>query len=185
MLRSTHRSNTGNPSPTAHGQQRQPPPTRTHPHPAKPARSPALGAQKKASQIASGHAQHDRVQLPVNGPAPTTLQGAHGLLERRRERTAARKRRVLARWLRRIANRRPELDPIARRRQLLLHERAAAVRSELLEIAAMLEHDPDPDPASIAALHTLLANGCDSPLYNPDIHVSELRATLHHVRVGL
>jgi len=185
MRRSTHRSNTGNTSPTADAQQRQPPPTPTHPHPAKPARLPALGAQKEASQITSGNAQHDRMQLPVNAPTPTTLQGARGILERRREWTAARKRRVLARWLRRTANRRPEPDPIARLRQPLLHHRAAAVRSELLEIAAMIEHAHDPDPASITALHTLLANGCDSPLYNPDIHVSELRATLYGVRGGL
>jgi hypothetical protein len=26
---------------------------------------------------------------------------------------------------------------------------------------------------------------CDSPLYNSDVHVSELRATLHYVRSGL
>jgi hypothetical protein len=115
---------------------------------------------------------------------PTT-QARTTILERRRERTAARKRRVLARWLRRTANGRPEPDPVARRRQPLLHDRAAAVRSELLEIAVMLEHARDPDPHTITALRTLLANGCDSPLYNPDIHVSELRATLHGVRGGL
>jgi hypothetical protein len=153
MFTSTHGSDTGNTSPTAHAQQRQPPPTQPRPHPAKPARSQALGAR--------------------------------GILERRRERTAARKRSVLARWLRRTANHRPDPDPIARRRQLLLHDRTAAVRSELLEIAAMLERANDPDPASIAALHKLLANGCGSPLYNPDIHVSELRATLYGVRGGL
>jgi hypothetical protein len=37
----------------------------------------------------------------------------------------------------------------------------------------------------MAALRELLANGCDSPLYNPHIHVSELRAILHGVRAGL
>jgi hypothetical protein len=68
---------------------------------------------------------------------------------------------------------------------VLLHYRAAAVRTELLEIAATLERSDNPDPACIAELHDLLANGCDSPLYNPHIHVSELRATLHHVRVRL
>jgi hypothetical protein len=59
------------------------------------------------------------------------------------------------------------------------------VRSDLLEIAALLEHTHDPDPARVAALHNLLANGCDSPLYNTDIHISELHATLHYVRSGL
>jgi hypothetical protein len=75
--------------------------------------------------------------------------------------------------------------PIARRRQTLLHYRVNAVRSELLEIAAMLDRTHDPEPATTAALHELLINGYDSPLYNPDIHVSELRATLSGVRMGL
>ncbi len=108
-----------------------------------------------------------------------------GILERRREWTAAHRRRVLVRWVRRTANRAPQPDPIARRLQPLLCYRAAAVRSELLEIAAILERAHYPDPASIAVLHKLLANGCDSPLYNPEIHVSELRATLYGVRAGL
>jgi hypothetical protein len=74
--------------------------------------------------------------------------------------------------------------PTVRRRQVLLHHRAAAVRPEPLELAAMLERADKPDPACIAELRDLLANGCDSPLYNTDIHSSELRATLHHVRAG-
>ena len=92
---------------------------------------------------------------------------------------------MIVQWLRRTANRTDEPHPLARRRQALLHYRAAAVRTELLEIAATLEHTHNPDPDCIAALHDLLANGCDSPLYNPDIHVSELRATLHYVRSRL
>jgi hypothetical protein len=59
------------------------------------------------------------------------------------------------------------------------------VRTDLLELAAWLEHTPDPDPDRIAALRELLANGCDSPLYNSDIHISELHATLHYLRAGL
>jgi hypothetical protein len=43
----------------------------------------------------------------------------------------------------------------------------------------------DPDPTIIATLHELLANGCDSPLYNPTIHISELHATLQGVRSRL
>jgi hypothetical protein len=65
----------------------------------------------------------------------------------------------------------------------LLHYRAAAVRTDLLEIAATLEHAHDPDPARIAALHNVLANGCDSPLYNADIHTSEPKATLIRSRL--
>lgn len=131
----------------------------------------------------------DPGRLPQS--APVTL-GCNGALERRRADRAehkqtrpisARKCR-LARWLRRTANReRPR--PLTRTREPLLHYRAAAVRSDLLEIAALLEHTHDPDPARVAALHNLLANGCDSPLYNTDIHISELHATLHYVRSGL
>jgi hypothetical protein len=88
-------------------------------------------------------------------------------------------------WLRRTANATHERHPFARRRQTLLAHRAVAVRSELLEIAAVLEHAPDPNPTCVAELHRLLANGCNSPLYNPDIHISELRATVHYLRAGL
>ena len=48
----------------------------------------------------------------------------------------------------------------------------------------MREHSRD-NPACVKALHNLRANGCDSPLYNPDIHPSELHATLDYVRSGL
>jgi hypothetical protein len=98
---------------------------------------------------------------------------------------SARNRRILARWLRRTANRTTEPHPFVRRREALLHYRAAAVRTSLLEIATLLEHAHNPDPARIAALRDLLANGCDSPLYNPDIHPSELKATLAYIRSGL
>jgi hypothetical protein len=105
---------------------------------------------------------------------------------RRRTRPIApRKRRKIVRWLRRTARYHHEPHPFARRRETLLSYRVAAVRADLLEIAAMLERAPDPDPASVAALHDLLADGCASPLYNTDIHISELVATLHYVRAGL
>jgi hypothetical protein len=113
-----------------------------------------------------------------------TIDGA-GFLVRWRLRMAERQRRVIVQWLRRTANRAGETDPMVRRREPLLHYRVAAVRTDLLEIAATLERSHDPDPACVAELHDLLANGCDSPLYNPDIHVSELRATLHYVRARL
>jgi hypothetical protein len=96
-----------------------------------------------------------------------------------------RNRRKIARWLRRTARHDRELHPFARRRETLLHYRVAAVETDLLEIAAMLERATAPDPASVAALCTLLADGCDSPLYNAEIHISELIATLHYVRAGL
>jgi hypothetical protein len=126
--------------------------------------------------------------------ARTTTVEREGILDRWRAHRAermqarlisARNRRVLAKWLRRTANCEHDTDPIRRRREALLHYRAAAVRTDLLEIAALIEHAPSPDPARVATLRDLLANGCDSPLYNPDIHISELHATLHHVRSGL
>ena len=116
------------------------------------------------------------------------------VLQRLRERHAERKharlvssrnRRILARWLRRTATHATDRDPIRRRHDVLLHYRAAAVRTDLLEIAALLEHAHDPDPDCIAALRDLLANGCDSALYNADIHFSELHAALAYVRSGL
>lgn len=68
---------------------------------------------------------------------------------------------------------------------MVLHERVALVRGDLLEIAALLEHELHPDPCSVVALHRLLADGCASPLYNRDVHLSELRATLYYVRSRL
>jgi hypothetical protein len=92
---------------------------------------------------------------------------------------------MLARWLRRTANRATGGDRLSRRRQPLLGERVALVRADLLELADRLERTDDPDPGSIGALRELLSNGCDSPLYNADLHVSELRAALYYIRLGL
>lgn len=64
----------------------------------------------------------------------------------------------------------------ANRRQLLL------VRSDLIELADLLERADDPDPECVATLRELLRNGCDSPLYNADLHISELRARLYFAR---
>lgn len=141
--------------------------------------------------MATQHTRSDRVGMPF--PAPTAAT-SHGVLESYRERNAARKRarlisarkrRLIARWLRHTARHTQPTSPLARRRESLLHHRVAVVRADLLEIAAVLEHARDLDPASIADLHELLANGCDSPLYNADIHISELQATLHHIRASL
>jgi hypothetical protein len=108
-----------------------------------------------------------------------------GILERWRERSAERKRRTIVNWLRVIAKQAADRDPIRRRHDVLLHYRAAAVRTELLEIAALLERAHDPDPDCVAALHALLAHTRPSPLYNPNIPFPELQATLDHVRAGL
>jgi hypothetical protein len=66
----------------------------------------------------------------------------------------------------------------------LLHDRAAAVRPQLLEIAALLDQANDPDPACIKDIDELLTNG-NSPLYHPSIHISELHAILYYLRAGL
>jgi hypothetical protein len=99
--------------------------------------------------------------------------------------TGARGRRELVRWLRVITKQSADSDSIRRSRDVLLHYRAAAVRADLLEIAAMLERCPDPEPDCLIALSRLLADGCDSPLYNAEIDVSELYATLDQIRAGL
>jgi hypothetical protein len=135
-----------------------------------------------------------RVHQPADVSAPTSTETDPTILERWRERSAERKRRrlvsarsrrVLAHRLRRTGNRSHDPDPVRRHRETRLHYRAAAVRAELLEIAALIEHAPTPDPACVAALRNLLANGCDRPLYKADIHICELHVNLHYVRSGL
>jgi hypothetical protein len=97
---------------------------------------------------------------------------------------SARNRRDLAKWLRRTAKDAIDPDSIRRRHDVLLHYRAAAVRTDLLEIAALIERADNPDPDCVAALRNLLANG-ESPLYHPGVRVSELYATLEYIRSGL
>lgn len=136
----------------------------------------------------------ERHHPPAHAATQMTLGSDHALLERYRARMAARRRarlisprnrRAIGRRLRRTAAHTQPTHPLARRREALLHHRVAAVRIDLLEIAATLDRVHDPDPSTVAALQDLLANGCDSPLYNADIHVSELQATLDYVRSGL
>ena len=100
-------------------------------------------------------------------------------------RVSARARRRLVGSLRRAANHRPSRDPARRRFEVLLGDRLQLVRSDLMEIAALLECAPDPDPECVRTLHRLLTDGCESPLYNLDVHPSELRAALYYVRAGL
>jgi hypothetical protein len=122
---------------------------------------------------------------PATAPANPAIDTHPGIPERWRQHRAGRERRMIVHWLRRTANHTAEPHPIARRRQALLHYRVAAVRTQLLEIAAILARTQHPDPGCLATLHELLANGCDSPLYNPDIHISELNATLYYIHTGL
>ena len=135
----------------------------------------------------------DRAHVPAQAPAHTTVERKHGIVQLWRERSAERKRarlvsarnrRIHATWLRATANRALDTDPLRRRREALLHYRAAAVRTELLELAVRLERAHDPDPECITLLHKLLA-GPDSPLYNRHIPAAELHRTLRRIRAGL
>lgn len=101
------------------------------------------------------------------------------------ERVSARTQRRLVRSLKSLANRRPPRDRAHRRFEVLLHDRVALVRSDLLEIATVLQHETQPDPGCVKELHRLLTDGCESPLYNPDVHSSELRATVFYLRSRL
>jgi hypothetical protein len=90
-----------------------------------------------------------------------------------------RTRRRLADGARRAATRAAKPS----RYTVLLNDRAAAVKDELLEIALILEHADDLDASWVFEAHKLLTDGCDSPLYNREIHVSELWATLYYLGV--
>lgn len=114
---------------------------------------------------------HTRRQLELQtAPTPQTTRTS------RRQR---RKQRELVQSLRVVA--RKAAGRSVRRHELLLVDRAAAVRTTVLEIAAVLDQATAPDPRVCAELDELLRNGCTSPLYNRDVHVSELYATLEFV----
>lgn len=100
-------------------------------------------------------------------------------------RVSGRTRRRLVSSLRRLANRRAPRDATRRRFEVLLDDRVQLVRDDLLEIAALLERASDPDVGCVTALQRLLTDGCESPLYNPAIHPSELRATLYYLHARL
>jgi hypothetical protein len=141
--------------------------------------------------MATQDAYPEHLGVPADARTPTTAERHRTILDRWRERKherlmSARNRRVLAQWLRLTAKHATDRDPIRRRHDVLLHYRAAAVRTDLLEIAALLERGHDPDPECITLLHDLLANHiADSPLYNPNIPFTELQTTLDKVRSGL
>ena len=87
--------------------------------------------------------------------------------------------------LRRLAGTSPEPDPVRRRHVLLLVDRVADVRDDLLEVADLIEQAATADPSCLAEVRRLLTSGCDSALYNPDIHVSELHASMYFLRCRL
>jgi hypothetical protein len=103
---------------------------------------------------------------------------------RRRRAADARQRTRLVKGLRRVARRAGSPAP-ARRFEVLLCDRAAAVRFELLDLAALLQRTRNPHPAAIATLRWLLTDGCESPLYNRDVPASRLTPALDEVRTAL
>lgn len=98
---------------------------------------------------------------------------------------AARRRRRLIRRLRRLAATVPARDPLRRRSDPWLHDRLGSARAELAALADALQGIGTPDALVLRELEVLVADGCASPLLNPELHVSELRATLYYVRSRL
>jgi hypothetical protein len=105
--------------------------------------------------------------------------------EPHRAKPSGRRARAIVAQLRRVARSHPDRDPLRRRAVLYQHDRVDAVRTELLELAALIEQARDIDPACLAEVRRLLTSGCESPLYNPDIHPSEMLAALYFLRSRL
>jgi hypothetical protein len=100
---------------------------------------------------------------------------------RRAALVSARHRRALAQGMRAVARAAADQRPPSTW-AVLLRSRAVPVRTELLEVAAMVERAQQPDVACMAALRSLLRDGRTSPLYNPAIDPRELAETLDYVR---
>jgi hypothetical protein len=100
-------------------------------------------------------------------------------------RVSPRTPRRLVASLRKLASREPPRGGTRRRFEVLLHERVALVRADLLEIAELLAQATNPEPWCVTELHRLLTDGCESGLLNPDVHPSELRASVYYVHSRL
>jgi hypothetical protein len=113
-------------------------------------------------------------------PPPGIVARWRAFSAARKERhlVSARTRRSLAASARQAAN----VGAARSRHTVLLVDRAAAVRDELLELALILEHADHRDASWVFAIRKLLTDGCESPLYNRDVHMSELRAALYYLR---
>lgn len=99
-------------------------------------------------------------------------------------RSRDRHRTRLAAGLRSVA-RRANTHERGRRYEILLRERAIAVRPQLLEVAAALGRVAHPEPDTLQTLRWLLTDGCTSPLYNPDVPAAQLPAILDRVQAEL
>ena len=117
-------------------------------------------------------------------PQPVMRPAGAGGRPRRSQRIRDRRRERLVAALRSVA-RQAGAHAKPRRGDLLLRERAAAVRPQLLEVAATLERAPDPPPEVMQTLRRLLTDGCTSPLWNEDVPAGELAAALEQARAEL
>jgi hypothetical protein len=72
-----------------------------------------------------------------------------------------------------------------RRGDLLIRDRAVAVRAELLAVAAGLERTVDPPREVLDTVHWLLTDGCTSPLWNEDVPAERLVAALQRIQAEL
>jgi hypothetical protein len=127
-----------------------------------------------------------RAPLPISpgvlGPEPSRVVRVIG--DRSRKRAPKTRGNGLAAELRSVS-RRAATPPRARRFDVLLCDRALAVRAELLEIAAALERISQPSGRTLEALRQLLRDGCASPLYNPAVPEERLRMALDRIRIEL
>jgi hypothetical protein len=104
------------------------------------------------------------------------------LASKHRRLVSPRHRRALVTGLRRAAS--PSQPPRRFDCCPVLRDRIAGVRLELRQIANDLEPSNDPDLATVALIHELLTSAC-SPLYNPNVPLDALHATLTRARNGI
>jgi hypothetical protein len=95
-----------------------------------------------------------------------------------------RRRRALARELRRTAALTEPPSRLDRVAIPVLLDRVATARAEMLDLAVALECSSDPDPDAIAIVRKLLRDGC-SPIYNPNAPATQLTTALSAARTAL
>jgi hypothetical protein len=104
--------------------------------------------------------------------------------DRSRERAHQTQRHGLVAELRSVS-RRAATPPRVRRFDVLLCDRALAVRGEMLEVAAALQRTSQPSGCTLETLRQLLRDGCASPLYNRAVPEERLRKALDRIRIEL
>jgi len=110
-------------------------------------------------------------------PEPETTSARAGAQARRSARIRDRRRQRLVAALRSVA-RQAGTHATPRRGDLLLRDRAAGVRPQLLELAAALERVAEPPSETLRTVRWLLTDGCTSPLWNPDVPAAVLGPAL-------